>query len=108
MVSRSSAPATFKLPVKEGQLSKIEHPSAWLRRTIEDQTEGETPMAQCIACGNETALHVNGQPLCPNCDEQRNGKTESAQSKVSFASRDQSEGFQPLLASFASDKAWSS
>jgi len=28
-------------------------------------------MAQCIICGNQTALHVVDRPLCPNCDEQR-------------------------------------
>jgi hypothetical protein len=50
-------------------------------------------MAQCIACGTETALHVNEQPICPNCDEQRNGKIELAQSKMSSAPRDQSEAF---------------
>jgi len=35
-------------------------------------------MAQCTACGIETALYVNGQPLCPNCDDRHNGATSVA------------------------------
>jgi len=54
-------------------------------------------MAQCIACGTETALHVNEQPLCPTCDEQRNTPPKFRASK---APSNQTEGFQPLLASF--------
>jgi hypothetical protein len=50
-------------------------------------------MAQCTACGNETSLHVNGQPVCPNCDEQRNGKINSVESKTSLAPKDQFEAF---------------
>ena len=55
-------------------------------------------MAQCIVCGTETALHVNEQPLCPSCDDQRNTP---AKSRVSPAPSSQTEGFQPLLASFS-------
>jgi len=32
-------------------------------------------MAQCTACGTETSLYVNGQPICPACDDRRRGIT---------------------------------
>jgi hypothetical protein len=54
-------------------------------------------MAKCIACGTETALHVNQQPLCPSCDDQRNTP---AKFRVSPAPSNQTEGFQPQLSSF--------
>src|ERR1700730_10971476 len=77
-------------------VSKTDHLFWCIRRIIGDQSVSRRSgglMAQCTACGTQTALHVNGQPLCPSCDEQHNGKINPVQSKTSLAPIDQPSAF---------------